>query len=33
MAPAQDGGASLKSDQRWLLYQSAESGLPEIYIK
>lgn len=31
--PAYEGGASLSSDGRWLLYQSNESGRAEIYVK
>jgi len=30
---AYDGGASFSPDRRWLLYQSAESGAAEIYIR
>ncbi len=31
--PAYDGGPQLSPDGRWLLYQSNESGQPEIYIR
>jgi hypothetical protein len=30
---AYDGGASFSPDRRWLLYQSAESGSAEIYVR
>jgi eukaryotic-like serine/threonine-protein kinase len=33
MSPAWEGGAQLSLDRQWLLYQSNESGQPEIYIR
>ena len=33
MTPAWEGGAQLSPDRQWLLYQSNESGQPEIYIR
>jgi len=33
MTPAYEGGAQLSPDRRWLLYQSNESGQPEIYVR
>ena len=31
--PAYEGGPQLSPDQKWLLYQSNESGQPEIYVR
>jgi Tol biopolymer transport system component len=31
--PAYEGGAQLSPDKRWMLYQSNESGQPEIYVR
>jgi eukaryotic-like serine/threonine-protein kinase len=33
VTPAYEGGAQLSPDGRWLLYQSNESGQPEIYVR
>jgi serine/threonine protein kinase len=33
VTPAYEGGAQLSPDRRWLLYQSNESGQPEIYVR
>ncbi len=33
VTPAYEGGAQLSADGRWLLYQSNESGQPEIYVR
>jgi len=33
MTPAWEGGAQLSPDRHWLLYQSNESGQPEIYVR
>jgi serine/threonine protein kinase len=33
MTPAYEGGAQLSPDRHWLLYQSNESGQPEIYVR
>ncbi len=33
MTPAYEGGPQLSLDGRWLLYQSNESGQPEIYVR
>ncbi len=33
VTPAYDGGAQLSPDGHWLLYQSNESGQPEIYVR
>jgi serine/threonine-protein kinase len=31
--PTYEGGAALTLDHRWMVYQSAESGQPEIYLR
>jgi len=33
VTPAYEGGGQLSPDGRWLLYQSSESGQPEIYVR
>jgi serine/threonine protein kinase len=33
VTPAYEGGAQLSPDRHWLLYQSNESGQPEIYVR
>jgi serine/threonine protein kinase len=33
VTPAYEGGAELSPDRRWMLYQSNESGQPEIYVR
>ena len=33
VTPAYEGGAQLSPDRRWMLYQSNESGQPEIYVR
>jgi Tol biopolymer transport system component len=33
MTPAYEGGAQLAPDGRWMVYQSNESGQPEIYVR
>src|SRR5262249_45929511 len=33
VTPAFEGGAQLSPDGRWMVYQSNESGQPEIYVR
>jgi serine/threonine-protein kinase len=33
VTPAYEGGAQLSPDGRWMVYQSSESGQPEIYVR
>jgi len=33
VTPAYEGGAQLSPDGRWMVYQSNESGQPEIYVR
>ena len=33
VTPAYDGGPQLSPDRRWMVYQSNESGQPEIYVR
>jgi Tol biopolymer transport system component len=33
VTPAYEGGAQLSPDRRWMVYQSNESGQPEIYVR
>jgi len=33
VTPAYEGGAQLSPDGRWMVYQSNETGQPEIYVR